>query len=61
MQWASYKWCLLSRHMPDQAVVDMNDKTQDALERAVAAAVQSISKLAMHLDMLVLQIGWYHT
>ena len=47
--------------MPDQAVVDMNDKNQDALERAVAAAVQSISKLAMHLDMLVLQIGWYHT
>ncbi len=46
--------------MPDQAVVDMNGQTQDALDRAVATAVQSISTMAMHLDMLVLQIGWYH-
>ena len=38
----------------------MNDRTQDALDTAVAAAVQSICKLMLHMDMLVVQIAAYH-
>ena len=40
--------------------MDMNDRTQDALDTAVAAAVQSICRLMLQMDMLVVQIASYH-
>lgn len=56
----THSFCHVCRHIPDQAVVDMNDRTQDALDTAVAAAVQSICRLMLQMDMLVVQIASYH-
>ena len=54
---ANTSFCHVCRHIPDQAVVDMNDRTQDALDTAVAAAVQCICKMMLHVDILVVQIA----
>lgn len=57
--WSVTRWFSVCSSQPTDALEAMLADTDKTHTSVLEAAVDSISRLAMHLDMLVLQISYY--